>query len=648
MMSKIAKSFLQHFDFSKKELLRKAALWLCACLLLLSYVYVFGRLYDRPGENEYYLPATTGTTEPLKEGSVLTQTFVAPCDKLRALYLSFDASEATYSVMYLVTLYDENGEMVMQNDFKTAEATSPVNVLLSPLQGMQGNTYTLELKVVRTMEDDAARFVKMQGTEFAQNAVLDGQPMDAPIALQFNTPPAGQLATYKVVAALAVGLFAAILFFSGKTPALNTVVMVVGIGLFAAVLNPLGDVPDEHAHALRAQTLAQGKVFCYSDTLFEADANLEQIMTMGGQSKNTFARFSDAELYALPTGAEQVESAAGTAGNYFFLGYLASSLGVKLGTALGLSAMKCLYLARALNVLYYAALCGIAVAISPGYRRVLAFLACFPNSIFLAASFSPDGITIALGLISIALFLRLREKPQGEVKLWQTALWLAITGCMALTRIPYLCLLPLVLLLPKTAYSRKNGKRWVWLQLAAAIAAAGVWTMLSGLRGLRVIGGADAGAQLQFLLTNFAAGTNAVLGTMFLEIYALYKGFFNLGWNTYDIAWLGLLLPFVLMWLMQTEQPLAVSAKASAKPFLAAAVCVWGATYLGMYVTSNVVGAPSVTGIQGRYFIELLMLVPVVLAPFARGKKCWRYAGTGAALLMNTVLLGAILVAHYL
>lgn len=638
----------EHFDFSKQELLKKAALWLCACLLLLFYVSTFGRLYDRPAENEYYIPEISGTTEPLKEGSVLSQTFVAPCDKLRALYLSFDASETAYSVMYLVTLYDANGEMVMQNDFKTAEATSPVNILLSPLQGMEGNTYTLELKVVRTMEHAAARFVTMQSTDFAQNAVLDGQPLNAPLALQFNTQPNGQLATYKIVAVLAACLFAGILFFSGKKPVLNTVVMIVGIGLFVAVLNPLGDVPDEHAHALRAQTLAQGKVFCYSDTLFDADANLETIMTMGGQSKNTFARFSDAQLYALPAGQESVESVAGTAGNYFFAGYLASALGVKIGTAAGLSAMKCLYLARILNVLYYAALCGLAVAISPGYKRVLSFLACFPNSIFLAASFSPDGITIALGLISIALFLRLREKAAGKVQLWEPAVWLAVTGSMALTRIPYLCLLPLILLLPKTAYANKHGKRWVWLQLGVAIGVAGLWTMLSGLRGLRVIGGADAGAQLHFLLTNFGAGVNAVLGTMLLEIYTLYKGFFSLGWNTYDIAWLGLLLPFVLMWLMQTEKPLAVSSRASAKPFLAVAFCVWCATYLGMYITSNVVGAPSVTGIQGRYFIELLMLTPALLAPFACEKKSWRYADTAAALLMNTVLISAILVAHYL
>lgn len=647
-MSTIARCIKEHCDFSKKELLKKAALWFCACVLLLGYVYTFGRLYDRPSENEYYIPEITGTTEPLAEGSLLTQTFVAPCDKLRALYLSFDASDTTYSVMYLVTLYDVNGEVVMQNDFKTGEATSPVNVLLSPLQGLAGNTYTLELKVVRTMEHDAARFVTMQDTDFAQNAVLDGKPLDAPLALQFNNQPNGQLATYKVVAALAVCLFAGILLLSGKKPVMNTVIMVAGIGLFVAMLNPLGDVPDEHAHALRAQTLAQGKVFCYSDTLFEADANIEQIMTMGSQSENTFARFSDAHLYAMPAGQESVESTAGTAGNYFFIGYLASALGLKIGTAAGISAMSCLYLARVLNVLYYAALCGLAVAISPGYKRVLSFLACFPNSIFLAASFSPDGITIALGFISIALFLRLREKAAGQVQLWQPAVWLAVTACMALTRIPYICLLPLILLLPKSAYARKNGKRWVWLQLGIAVALAGVWTMLSGLRGLRVIEGADAGAQLHFLLTNLGAGVNAVLGTMFLEIYTLYKGFFNLGWNTYDIAWLGLLLPFVLMWLMRTEKPLPVSSRACTKPFFGVAFCVWCATYLGMYITSNVVGAPSVTGIQGRYFIELLMLVPVALAPFAQEKRCWRYASTAAALLMNTVLISAILVAHYL
>ena len=58
--------------------------------------------------------------------------------------------------MYLVTLYDVNGEVVMQNDFKTGEATSPVNVLLSPLQGLAGNTYTLEFCTKRGARQKAA------------------------------------------------------------------------------------------------------------------------------------------------------------------------------------------------------------------------------------------------------------------------------------------------------------------------------------------------------------------------------------------------------------------------------------------------------------------------------------------------------------
>ena len=66
-MSTIARCIKEHCDFSKKELLKKAALWFCACVLLLGYVYTFGRLYDRPSENEYYIPEITGTTAPLAD-----------------------------------------------------------------------------------------------------------------------------------------------------------------------------------------------------------------------------------------------------------------------------------------------------------------------------------------------------------------------------------------------------------------------------------------------------------------------------------------------------------------------------------------------------------------------------------------------------
>ena len=641
-----AASFAKQFDFSRAELLRKATVWLGVLAVLLGFPYVFGKIYERPAAEDIYLPQTAGMTQPLREGSLLSQTFTCPVDKIRGLYVFFDASEASSSVMYLVSLYDETGALVLQNDFKTADTSSPFNILLTPLAGVKGERFTLELSVARTTQDCAARFVTMSGTDFASNAVIDGEDAGAPIALQFNLERT-QLDTYLVITLLAAAAALFLLLVCGKHPVWNTAVFLVTAGTFFAVLNPLGDAPDEYAHMLRAQTLAQGHVLCSSDTVFPADAALDDLMTRGTQMQNTYARFSDAALYEIPCGETTVDTAAGTAGNYFFAGYLATALGVRIGTSLHLSAMACLYLARILNAVYYAALCCTAVALAPGFRRVFSFLACFPICVFLASSFSPDGVTIGLGLILCALLLRLFQQ-QTPVRPWQTAVWLGVAAVMAMIRMPYLVLMPMILLLPAEGYARAGYKKLVCAQLAAALGVVALWTALSGLSGLRPVGGASVSGQLLWLIQNPAAGLNALLGTMAREIYLMYTGLFQLGWNTYDVAWMGLLLPPLLVWMMKTEQPLPRRFPVSAKVLAGYCVCVWAVTYLGMYLTATPVGAGLVLGVQGRYFIELLALAPLALACLARGKPCRHWSPFAWNVVLFAAVVGKMIVVHYL
>lgn len=606
----------------------------------------FGEIYNRPGAGEYYVPQTSDVTEPVHQGSVLTQNLICPYDKLRSLWLYFDGSQTQYSVMYVVSVYSDN-KLLFQNDFKTADVTSPVNILLSPLTGIQGKTLTLKIEVGRTTADSAVPFYLAQSCTFASPAQLDGQVLSAPLAVQLNVA-GSSLGTYYFLLVAAGLLLALILLLLGRDARRNTAVLLVGMGLFVAAVNPLGDVPDESSHMMRAETVSQGLLFCHATTEYHADDALYELVTTRNAAANNFVRFSDVSQYAAKMGQSYTAREAGNAGNYFFVGYLASALGLLLGRLFRMSAMLAFYLGRALNVLVYAALCTAAVAVTPRFKRLLGFVACFPLTVFLASSYSPDGITCALILLCIALLLRMCDSAPGTVTLTQTGGWMLLCLCAGLTRIAYALLLFLIFVLPASAYKNKKGRRLVCVQLAVAVALAALWTSMIGYSGLRTVGGASASGQIAFLLTYPGAGLNALLGTMTREALALYSDMFALGWMTYRIDWLGILLPFLLLHIAAAEEAPVQPLDHPVRRTVVLMTLIYLVTYLGMYISSNVVGIGTVLGVQGRYFIEMLALSPLLLCGVARGKKIWDYTPACCGLFLFCSMISAMFVRQYM
>lgn len=316
-MQKIIQRALKIWQPDMSKPFHKIILWIAMASFAALFVYIFGQVYDRPRANEYFAPKTTSMTEPLMEGDVLSQQITFPFDRIRSLWLYFGEAKTEHSVMYVVTLYDESGEIVMQNDFKTNENSSPVNILLAPISGVKGKTHTLTIALGRTTFQNAAPFVFMEQQDFALPAMLNDNALENSLAIQLNTPPNNNN-TFMFLLVLTALMLACVIFLLGKNIVWNTVLMVLAFGIFIAILNPIGDVPDEYAHFVRAEALSQGAVFSSATSTLESDITLRAFMQMGNSQKNTFARFSDAALYAQRAGQGSEVVQVGSAGNYFF------------------------------------------------------------------------------------------------------------------------------------------------------------------------------------------------------------------------------------------------------------------------------------------------------------------------------------------
>ncbi|MEG1176794.1 MAG: DUF2142 domain-containing protein [Ruthenibacterium sp.] len=614
---KLNTALREHFALTKRNWLAKGVLCLALILLSALLLYLFGQLYDRPAPGEYRLhDAQTGLTEAVAEGDLLTQTFVSPFDTLRAVTIQPDASASYANIMYIVRLY-ENDTLRSTTDFKTLDLVNGTyNLCGVPITDALHKTYRIEITMGRTTENQSVPFVLTAADDTFGAAQQNGKALSGALAVNLNTAPTGQADTYKVLLGLlSLALVAAVLCM-GKKPLWNALVLILLFGCFMAVLNPVGDSPDEYAHYLRAEAVSRGHLFGGSQDIITVDENIHGLFLDADTSTYHFDKFSDAHLYALKAGDTVVQTTAGTSGNYIFLAYLASALGLLLGRGLQLPAMTVVFLCRVLNVFVYAALCGLAVHLAPKMKTTFAFLACFPFCVYLAASFNCDLMTFGLAFLLMAYLLRLWCAPDGTVGAKQLAVFSVIALCLALTKIPYLIFVPLILLLPRARYQKGKNRLWALAAVCLAGAVALVWLALSGAAGLRPAAGADAGQQLLYLLHYPGRVLNAVLTTMFEECLLMYQQWFTLGWLYYNFAYIGIIIPFVFYGIV-TSEPLCEREVLgrSQKIFLCGGVA--GAvflTYMAMYISTMAVGATNVVGIQGRYLLPCAAALPLLLA----------------------------------
>lgn len=648
----IKNALKEHFSLSKKTWICKGAAAAGIFLLSVFLIYVFGQLYDRPAADEYFSHTPAGVSTPaVTEGDTLSQSFTSPYDTLREIRLSLDRLGGAPSVMYVVRVY-ENDELLRVLDFKTQQVADTFNILDTPITGAKGKTYRLDITVGRTTENASAAFQGMTPQDGWGSAVLNGEELGLSLAVDLNAPPTGQASTYVVLLVLLGLCIAGVVLLLGKDPAVNAAVIILAFGFFLCVLNPINDSPDEGAHYIRAETVAQGRLFTSATTPVEVDENINKLMDMRDLEKYQFAKFSDAGYYSMRAGDGVTEVASGTAASYIFYGYLAPAAGLLMAKLLHLPAMTAIFLCRMLNILLYAGLCFAAIRIAPRFKTAFSFFTCFPLCVYLAASFNTDGLTFALSFLLAACILRLCDAQDGSLGAQHIAAVCLLCLSLALTKIPFIAFAILPLCIPKKKFRSSRHYALLWAGIFCVAAVAACWLALSGAKGLRVIDGADSKEQILYMLKNPFAAIHTVLGTFMGEWTVLYTQLFTLGWLYYNFSYVGLIYPFVAYFVLSGEELTEEKALKRWQKVIGV-LAVLGAsalTYLAMYISSNPVGATVVTGIQGRYFLAIIAMLPLLLG-VPREKRARAQAPVTWALWSCSFLvicISNIILRHYM
>ncbi|HVZ46409.1 MAG TPA: DUF2142 domain-containing protein [Ramlibacter sp.] len=389
-------------------------------------------------------------------------------------------------------------------------------------------------------------------------------------------------------------------------------VLVVLAACVSALVPPMQS-PDENSHVLRADMLSRGQWLLETPPGGESGGTTDPVLhtfvaayledIVAHQGRALTASHSELTRELRWTRDRAFRPAPGT-GYYFPLAYLPHASGLALGRALELTVLQSYWLARLLCMGCIAALLVVAFRIHCPPLLAVALL-LLPMTVFQMVLPTLDGITTALAVLGLSLFMRRMLEP-GEGPSWEP--WV-LAGCMFLVATTRAQVAPLIGLQVYLAWRR--GSRAHAVAGILAVIATLVWTgyAITHTVDLRVRRDHGTGELVRYYVEHPLEVVRLIGASLAQpDLARLYERSFIgvLGWLDtgldafwYPSLWGGLAVCLAVS-LARAQLRQAADARLLLLGTAAASVLL---AFFALLVTWTPFPAQSVGGVQGRYFI---------------------------------------------
>ncbi|MGI6153374.1 MAG: DUF2142 domain-containing protein [Christensenellaceae bacterium] len=532
---------------------------------------------------------------------------------LKGVGLVFSDNGRRNTAEYTLDFVSPSGEVLMSNVFNADKVTDgeAYYVPLPNIPAADGEVYTIQVYTKEAKPDNALSVYSPAGTpafslgyeRFSQDAVF-------------------------IAAVLIVLVAAAMLFWTDKLHT-NMLVLLLIFGVLFSLITPVFDVPDEPEHFSKTYMMASGHFF-RMDAAGGPVANNASLL-----HEHLGSTLADSPLHGVPVGSAETYTLLGS--GQFFLGYLPQALGVFFAKLFGLDLLPMFYMGRIFNAVCYALLAWFAIKKAVRYKWFLAVVSLMPMSIFIASSYNPDGLIYGLCLVLISFFINLLFAEDGKVGYKKMLLFAILCAVIAMKKYNLLplCLLPFFI--PAKRFARPRVK-WLsaFMTLGITLAATlGVFFLISAMDmaygshegsalspgGVNLMG-ANMYEQLGFMLQNPTAAASIFSKAIMQNLGNNLSEMFTFGWMDYSIfpififvyyAFLAVVAFAYTKYEYQPERQLqtVVSLASRLGIFIIMALIIV-CTYAMLYLSWTPVGLDTILGVQGRYFVPVLMLLPFI------------------------------------
>ena len=434
-----------------------------------------------------------------------------------------------------------------------------------------------------------------------------------------------------------LGLY--LLFFVIKDIKIHVLVLVtiLFIGyLYSIVIIPNG-VPDEHLH----YNIANQKVYNLLG-ITELDPLDQNDVVLVGNTINAYRNIYDNIHGNAPEVSRNMERATAPAPNAL---YIFSGAGLLFGRILNLSNVSAFYLGRFLNLLFFALCSYFGVKWIPFGKMALSSVCLFPMTIHLAASFSQDGVVLGLIILYISKILQIKYEKNMMSVLDLILLLVVGTVFISSKGGTYLPLGFLLFIIPKEKY---RDKRFRFIAYGTFIFVTTTYYVFQMLTTVRenigeniVVWSGTPSTTLGQIISNPINSISILYHTIWISIDNWVNGIFgaSLGWfniNIRSTVIIAFMVIFLLTLVNKEDSLYIVKTKTKIFTLIIITLC-FGMITLGMWLAWTPYDSILIEGIQGRYFLPFMLLIPVL----AYNKNL---------IIKNTIerqLLYSIVVLHY-
>lgn len=572
-------------------------------------------------------------SSPYLDGRVeVRQSFVSTRNNLEAIAIGFDKSFRTYSPDPInIKIIDKENNTIIAEYNSIYDEPVQSDTKYKFAFDKQSNSKDREYEIVITYENGSSSNPVLYNTEKTyENGTLtineEKQPGTLSFEIYYYSRYATIIFTVAIIAITIISILALyLLMFKNIKFEKLFVCTVLILGLAYVFVIPMYRGHDEHAHFFKAYEISTG---VFNTPII----NEHSITTIPSaffdvlhEDYNTEERYINATYYddvIRSAGVEVDEENTITVGGEYMavyspLPYIPQALTIRIMSLFTDNLLIIFYMTRIVNLLVSVFLLYLAIKIIPFGKNIIFFIAIIPTTLSQIASVSPDALTITSSILFVAYLLKLIfGKDKITIK---NIITLAVIGTvLGLCKIVYVPLALLTLLIPKEKYNKKRDRVLMCvLAVALPIIANLAWLGVASTH-LSLIDNNKSDAQKLNILSNPIEYLRICFYTLYhdfdLYLMQLFGGFMehiemvHVGW----INVIAYIIIFIIIVLFDKD----IKDKLDKKMKITISIVLFiicGLIYTSIYMQWSTLKNYYINGVQGRYFVELLLPFMLVL-----------------------------------
>lgn len=389
---------------------------------------------------------------------------------------------------------------------------------------------------------------------------------------------------------------------------------IIPIGLMYLIFMMPTYVPDEYAHIWKSYQISEGIILTPIDD--QGNSHTEVPKFFETNIIRNMNKYKDMnETIKQETDYNDKVEVETTAQNYPPILYTFSSIGLFISRIIGLNGILAQYFARICNFIVFLILSYYSIKIMPFGKLLMSCFLFIPMVLQQAASVSADSIVNAVSIFFIAFNMYLVFKKEKINKKEQIA-YILLSIFIGIAKVVYIPLVGLsLLLIGSKNLDKKHKKIVITTSIVIGTIVAILWFAFSmkykGNEEYLIENNVNSIEQIKNILKYSLHGIKVVLLTIGEQgesyLYMLMGN--SLGWLEINIPLINLIGFIILIVLSiffeKNENELNWKQRLwTSLMFLASVVLV----LMALYISWTGVGEDQVKGIQGRYFIPIILL----------------------------------------